>query len=154
MLSSNESIKAAAIVFQTKPCLILSGVSVQTALDPVLACLLQLTWHEIPPQILRLPGQQQQLLHWGESCAHPLWSSPPLLAWGAASTRREVKQVCCFSVQRSPPSWDHWGEFYVFWGVNFQILFLVILHLNVHFYFFHCNTKGFLSCFSRYLILC
>lgn len=144
----------AAIVFQILKfkCLILSGVSVQSALDPVLAYLLQHTWFKMSSRTLGLPVREQQLRHGGNPVHTPLWGSPPLLVLGI-SKHLKGSDTHLF-LWCSPSLLDHWGQFYVFWGVNFQVFFLIILHLNERFYFFQYITKGFLSCFSRYPILC
>lgn len=86
-MCSNKSIKVAAIVFQINPCLILSGVSMQSTLDPVLAYLLQHMWYKLSPRIPGLPGRQQQLQHWGEVLCTPLCRVLHLhYSWGSAST--------------------------------------------------------------------
>lgn len=83
VLCSNEPIKVAAIVFQILKfkCLIVSAVSVQSALDPVLAYLLQDMWFKMSPRTLGLPGREQS--YGTVNPVHtPLWGSPPLLVLG------------------------------------------------------------------------
>ena len=139
------AIKAAAIVFRTNPCLIPSGVSAR----PKARFGLFLAAGTVQTSG-RVRGQPRRR---GEACVHPTVDFSTSTSLRASEHPRGRGARSLLSVQCSPSLSHHWHEFCAFGAVNFQVFLLVILHLNEHFCFFHCNTKGFLSCFSRYLIL-